>query len=206
MTDVELEATPDEALLARIAAGEAASLSVLFRRRQQNVYRFALHLTGSPAMADDVTQDVFVTVIREARRFEAGRATVSAWLCGIARNFVRRRLALDHGTASLDDVEIDIPVAATDADPLSDLTNAEAIESLRRAVLSLPLRYREVVVLCDLQETSYGDAAAVLGCPIGTVRSRLNRARALLTAKMVETQKKQDGETAARQGLARCLA
>jgi RNA polymerase sigma-70 factor (ECF subfamily) len=206
MTDVELEAAPDEALLARIAAGEAASLSVLFRRRQQNVYRFALHLTGSPAMADDVTQDVFVTVIREARRFEAGRATVSAWLCGIARNFVRRRLALDHGTASLDDVEIDIPVAATDADPLADLTNAEAIESLRRAVLSLPLRYREVVVLCDLQETSYGDAAAVLGCPIGTVRSRLNRARALLTAKMVETQKKQDGETAARQGLTRCLA
>ena len=206
MTDVELEAAPDEALLARIAAGEAASLSVLFRRRQQNVYRFALHLTGSPAMADDVTQDVFVTVIREARRFEAGRATVSAWLCGIARNFVRRRLALDHGTASLDDVEIDIPVAATDADPLSDLTNAEAIESLRRAVLSLPLRYREVVVLCDLQETSYGDAAAVLGCPIGTVRSRLNRARALLTAKMVETQKRQDGETAARHGLTRCLA
>ena len=206
MTDVELEAAPDEALLARIAAGEAASLSVLFRRRQQNVYRFALHLTGSPAMADDVTQDVFVTVIREARRFEAGRATVSAWLCGIARNFVRRRLALDHGTASLDDVEIDIPVAATDADPLSDLTNAEAIESLRRAVLSLPLRYREVVVLCDLQETSYGDAAAALGCPIGTVRSRLNRARALLTAKMVETQKRQDGETAARHGLTRCLA
>ena len=206
MTDVELEAAPDEALLARIAAGEAASLSVLFRRRQQNVYRFALHLTGSPAMADDVTQDVFVTVIREAGRFEAGRATVSAWLCGIARNFVRRRLALDHGTASLDDVEIDIPVAATDADPLADLTSAEAIESLRRAVLSLPLRYREVVVLCDLQETSYGDAAAALGCPIGTVRSRLNRARALLTAKMVETQKKQDGETAARHGLRRCLA
>ena len=206
MTDVELEAAPDEALLARIAAGEAASLSVLFRRRQQNVYRFALHLTGSPAMADDVTQDVFVTVIREAGRFEAGRATVSAWLCGIARNFVRRRLALDHGTASLDDVEIDIPVAATDADPLADLTSAEAIESLRRAVLSLPLRYREVVVLCDLQETSYGDAAAALGCPIGTVRSRLNRARALLTAKMIETQKKQDGETAARHGLRRCLA
>lgn len=206
MTDVELEAAPDEALVARIAAGEAASLSVLFRRRQQNVYRFALHLTGSPAMADDVTQDVFVTVIREARRFEAGRATVSSWLCGIARNFVRRRIALDHGTASLDDVKVDIPIVATDTDPLADLTSAEAIESLRRAVLSLPLRYREVVVLCDLQETSYGDAAAALGCPIGTVRSRLNRGRALLTAKMIETQKQQRGETVARQGLTRCLA
>ncbi len=206
MTDVELEAAPDETLLAGIAAGETVSLSVLFRRRQQNVYRFALHLTGSPALADDVTQDVFVTVIREAARFEAGRATVSAWLCGIARNFVRRRLALDRGTASLDDGEVDIPVAATNADPLEDLTSAEAIESLRRAVLSLPLRYREVVVLCDLQETSYGDAAAALGCPIGTVRSRLNRGRALLTAKMIETQKQHGAGAAARQGMTRCLA
>lgn len=206
MTDVELEAAPDETLLARIAAGETASLSVLFRRRHQNVYRFALHLTGSPALADDVTQDVFVTVIRESARFEPGRATVSAWLCGIARNFVRRRLALDHGTSSLDDGQVDIPVAATDADPLADLTSAEAIESLRRAVLSLPLRYREVVVLCDLQETSYGDAAAALGCPIGTVRSRLSRARALLTAKMIETQKQHGGAAVARQGMTRCLA
>ena len=206
MTDVELEAAPDEALIERIAAGEAVSLSVLFRRRQQNVYRFALHLTGSPALADDVTQDVFVTVIREARRFEPGRATVSAWLCGIARNFVRRRLALEHGTASLDDGEIDIPIAASNADPLADLTSAEAIESLRRAVVSLPMRYREVIVLCDLQEMSYGDAAEALGCPIGTVRSRLNRGRALLTAKMLETQRQQRGEAVTRQGMTRCLA
>ena len=157
-------------------------------------------------MADDVTQDVFVTVIREARRFEPGRATVSAWLCGIARNFVRRRLALEQGTASLDDGEIDIPVAATDTDPLGDLTSAEAVESLRRAVISLPLRYREVIVLCDLQETSYVDAAEALGCPIGTVRSRLARGRALLTAKMIETQKQQGGAMATRQGMTRCLA
>src|SRR5688500_6598804 len=175
MTDVELEAAPDEALITRIAAGEAASLSVLFRRRQQNVYRFALHLTGSPALADDVTQDVFVTVFREAGRFEPGHATVSAWLCGIARHFVRRRLAVEHGTTSLDDADGDIPVAAVDADPLADLTSAEAVDSLRQAVLPLPLRYREVIVLCDLQETSYGDAAEALGCPVGTVRSRLNR-------------------------------
>ena len=204
MTDAELEAAPDEALLARIAAGESASLSVLFRRRQQNVYRFALHLTGSPAMADDVTQDVFVTVIREAVRFEPGRAAVAAWLCGIARNFVRRRLTLEHGTASLDDEDADIPVAMTDTDPLTDLTSAEAVESLRRAVLSLPLRYREVIVLCDLQETSYVDAASALGCPVGTVRSRLSRGRALLAAKMLERQKQ--GAALGTRGLKGCLA
>ena len=93
---------PDEMLVQRIAAGDANALGLLFRRRQQNIYRFALHLTGSPALADDVTQDVFVAVIRDAHRFEPGRAAVPAWLCGIARNFVRRRLATARGAASID--------------------------------------------------------------------------------------------------------
>ena len=92
----------DEALLSRVATGDGEALAALFRRRQQNVYRFALHLTGSPSVADDVTQDVFVAVIRDAGRFEPGRATVPAWLCGIARNYVRRRLAVDRGTASIE--------------------------------------------------------------------------------------------------------
>jgi RNA polymerase sigma-70 factor (ECF subfamily) len=179
---------PDEELLARIAAGDTDAMAALFRRRQGNVYRFALHLTGSPAVADDVTQDVFIAVIRDAHRFEPGRAAVAAWLCGIARNFVRRRLTLDRAVSSLDDEEAGDAVATVSCDPLEDLTTAERIEALRRGVLSLPLRYREAVVLCDLQEMSYVDAAGALGCPVGTVRSRLSRGRALLTAKMLAEQ------------------
>jgi len=201
-----LESEDDEDLLERIAAGETDALGVLFRRRQQNVYRFALHLTGSPALADDVTQDVFVTVIRDAGRFEPGRATVPAWLCGIARNFVRRRLALDRGAASIDaDEGLEAALPAASRDPLGDLTSAEAVESLRRAVLRLPLRYREVIALCDLQEVSYIDAASALGCPVGTVRSRLNRARALLTAKM-QAEQRRERPVAGREGATRCLA
>lgn len=203
--DLERQSDSDEDLVAGIAAGERVSLSVLFRRRQPNVYRFALHLTGSPAMADDVTQDVFITVIREAARFDAERGSVVAWLCGIARNFVRRRLALDRGAASLDDEGIESVMPAVTADPLADLTSAEAIESLRRAVLSLPFRYREVVVLCDLQELPYADAAAALNCPIGTVRSRLNRGRSLLAAKMLDKRRREEGATAP-QELKRCTA
>lgn len=203
MTDDELQAAPDEFLIARIAAGERAALAALFRRRQQNVYRFALHLTGSPSTADDVTQDVFVTVIRDASRFEAGRATVSAWLCGIARNFVRRRLATERDTASLDDDEHDIVIPAVGGDTLAELTSAEAIESLRRAVLRLPLQYREVIVLCDLQEMSYADVADALGCPVGTVRSRLNRGRTLLTARMLDAQERQKARPSP--GMRRCL-
>jgi RNA polymerase sigma-70 factor (ECF subfamily) len=196
----------DETLLSRIAEGDVESLSVLFRRRQQNVYRFALHLTGSPSLADDVTQDVFVAVIRDAARFVPGRSAVPAWLCGIARNFVRRRLAIDRGAASIDaDEELEAALPASSSDPLGDLTSAEAVEALRRAVLTLPLRYREVIVLCDLQELSYVDAAAALDCPVGTIRSRLNRARTLLTSKMLAGQQRQDPMPRSA-GVARCLA
>jgi RNA polymerase sigma-70 factor (ECF subfamily) len=69
-------------------------------------------------------------------------------------------------------------------DPLAGLLRAERIENLRRAVHALPVVYREAVVLCDLEEMSYGDAAAALGCPVGTVRSRLHRARAILAVRL----------------------
>lgn len=174
----------DEALLARVASGDADALGTLFQRRQQNVFRFALHLSGSTAVADDVTQDVFIHVIRDAGKFDAVRATAVAWLCGIARNCVRQRLGATREIASIDDEGFDGPMPVVEAEPLLDLTTAEQIERLRRAILSLPLRYREAIVLCDLEEMSYQDAASILGCALGTVRSRLHRGRALLTVKM----------------------
>jgi RNA polymerase sigma-70 factor (ECF subfamily) len=197
----------DETLLRRIASGDADALSVLFRRRQQAVFRFVLHLTGSAALADDVTQDVFVAVIRDAGRFEPGRAVVPAWLCGIARNFVRRRLALEKGLTSLDaDLNLEPRLPVVTPDPIGDLTTAARVESLRRAVLSLPLRYREAVVLCDLQEMTYVDAAAALECPVGTVRSRLNRGRMLLAAKMQAEQREAARGHGPRAGITRALA
>ena len=204
MTDVELEAAPDEALLARIAAGEAAALSVLFRRRQQNVYRFALHLTGSAGAGRrcdagrvrDRHPGSAAGSSRAGRRCRPGCAGSRATSSAAGWRWIGRRPRRWTTTRST------YRLPATDADPLADLTSAEAIESLRRAVLSLPLRYREVVVLCDLQETSVRGRGCALGCPIGTVRSRLNRGRALLTAKMIETQKQQRQEKpAARQGM-----
>ena len=198
---------PDETLVARIADGDVEALGALFRRRHQNVYRFCLHLTGSTSLADDVTQDVFVTVIRDAAKFEPGRAPVPAWLCGIARNFVRRRLAIDRGSAPVDvDEGVETSLHASAPDPLDALTSAESIEALRRAVLSLPLRSREALVLCDLQEMSYVDAATALNCPVGTVRSRLHRARALLTEKMLAEQQRKRPPLRGMEGVTKCLA
>src|SRR5919108_2244180 len=96
------ESKQDADLVARTARGDADAFALLFRQRQGDVYRFALHMTASPAIADDVTQETFLAVMRDPQRFEPGRATVVAWLCGIARNHVRRRLERDRGHQSLD--------------------------------------------------------------------------------------------------------
>lgn len=183
------EQPQDTDLMMLIARGDAEAFAALFTRRQADVYRFALHMTASPSIADDVTQEVFLTVMRDAARYEAHRATVVAWLCGIARNHVRRRLERDRMLQPLDEDESDdegvVDVTRVDdGNLLDDLTRAESIEALHRAVVALPVRYREALVLCDLQELNYADAANVLGCPVGTVRSRLHRARALLAMKL----------------------
>ena len=125
--------------------------------------------------------------MREGQVFDPARGSVSAFLFGVARNHVLRRLRVEHLLAPLsDDSDDDAPFLPPSSDlcPLDDLTSAETIESVRKAVLSLPSKYREVVVLCELQDVSYGETAEILGCAIGTVRSRLHRARALLLEKL----------------------
>jgi len=187
----------DGELISRVAAGDAEAFAALFRRRQGQVYRFALHMTASPSIAEDVTQEVFLAVMRDAGRYDAARASVAAWLCGIARNHVRRRADRDRPLQPIGDGDEDESleeILTVDADALGDLTRAESIEALREAVFTLPVKYREAVVLCDLQEMSYADAASALGCAVGTVRSRLHRGRALLAVKLAASQRVESGD------------
>lgn len=177
----------DFELLRLMLAGDEEALSVLYRRRQGAVYRFALQMSGSRTIAEDVTQEVFLFLMREGRSFDPAKGSLSAFLLGVARNHVLRRWRLDQQLAPLgDELEDDASLlyAGPALCPLDDLTRAETIEAVRKAVLSLPSKYREVIVLCELQDISYGETAEILGCAIGTVRSRLHRARALLLAKL----------------------
>jgi RNA polymerase sigma-70 factor (ECF subfamily) len=191
--DQHFDLDSDEQLLARTAQGDAQAFALLFRRLHGQVYRFALHMTGMSAVADDVTQDVFMVVMRDAARYQTGRSGVVAWLCGIARNCARQRFDRDRRFQPLDPADTLDPRkneadvvgdCVLPTDPLGDLTRAEGIERVRKAVLSLPVRYREVVVLCDLQELTYAEAAEALACAVGTVRSRLHRGRLLLADKL----------------------
>lgn len=177
----------DETLIARIVCGDRDSFAALYRRRRADVYRFALHISGSRMVADDVTQDVFMAVIHDAGRYRPDLAGVVPWLLGIARNHVRRAMHLRPTVTLPDDDSETGRALAIDADPLAGLARRQHVVALRRAVLDLPVKYREAVVLCDLQELSYADAAVSLGCAIGTVRSRLHRGRALLALRLRRT-------------------
>jgi len=195
----------DSELVQAMLGGDEEAFAELYRRRQRDVYRFALHMTGIRDIAEDVTQEVFMVLMREGTSYDSARGALNWFLFGIARNLVRQRLGREHFYASLinDDQSDPVELQAV-SDPLAELSRSETIETVRKAVLSLPPRYREVVVLCELQELSYAEAAVVMDCAIGTVRSRLHRARALLIEKMRPARE----ENSATKGVktARCFA
>jgi RNA polymerase sigma-70 factor (ECF subfamily) len=168
----------DAALAARVACGDAAALTPLYQRHRGAVYRFALLWSGAAAIAADVTQDVFMHLLAHADDYDAGRGPLLPWLLGITRNFVYKRAGVDArfvaGEDEADDVEALEPAHEDAIDSRRD------IDRLRRAIAALPPHYRDVLVLVELAERSYAEAAAICGCELNTVRSRLFRARALV--------------------------
>ena len=167
----------DEQLLEQALGGNEHSFLLLYRARQAAVYRFALHMSGNPALAEDVTQEVFLALLERGNRYDSARGPLLPFLYGIARHLTLRRLQkMDMDTATGE--------WTVEEDLLDDLSRRETIDAVRRAVLSLPMVYREAVVLLDIEGASYEQAAAILDCPIGTIRSRLSRGRAMLAQKL----------------------
>ncbi|MGA8103553.1 MAG: RNA polymerase sigma factor, partial [Candidatus Acidiferrales bacterium] len=171
---IELNELPDDELLRRMIAGDQDAFASLYRRRQGGLYRFALQMTGSTATAEDVTQEAFMTLIRDPKRFDADRGSVSAFLFGIARNHIMRRMQVERAFVAMPEGHEEefatsmkkragSHPSATE-NPSEIFTRAETVDQVREAVLTLPAVYREVVVLCDLQELSYEDVAATIGC------------------------------------------
>jgi RNA polymerase sigma-70 factor, ECF subfamily len=184
-TEAALLNLTDEQLLAQALAGDEDAFTVLYRRRQGAIFRFALRMSGSLQVAEEVTQDVFMFLLQRGRNFDASRGALGAFLFGVARNYVRRALERSYSEALLNSPADDEQESlVTEDDPAARIAKGQASAALWKAVLSLPEHYREVVVLCDLQELSYADAAEALGCAIGTIRSRLHRAHDMLGKKL----------------------
>jgi len=179
----------DRKLFRQIIQGSQPAFETLYARHQGQIYRFALHMSGNPATAEEVTQEVFMVLIDSPKGYDAAKGTVAAWLYGVARNLTRRRIS---------QVRLDLPLIdeairnddsgdssfCSGSDPLAELSQSEMLDLLRKAVLTLPEPYREAVVLCELEEMSYPEAASILECAPGTVASRLHRAKAMLQTKL----------------------
>lgn len=176
--DTNLDAAEDDAtdaaLIGEMLEGGEAALISLYRRRRRDVYRFALGMGKSPSLADDVVQDVFLNVIQNAARFDPGKGTVRAWLLGCARHVVVDHLRRARRWSN--EVPEQADTQATDERVLA----GQLSDRLHAAIARLPIEFREALVLYELQGLSYEETASVLQCPVGTVRSRLYRARAML--------------------------
>ena len=185
--NISEQARDDVVLLRRAAKGDEDAFADLYRRNQAALYRFALRMTGSAWAAEEIVQDVFMTLMRNPKKYDPERGALSAFLFGIARNRVMKQLEWSPREISLDEQNENHTGAAAAIDghsPAHWAEQRERMEHVRAAVLDLPPEFREAVVLCELEELSYEEAARVLACPIGTIRSRLHRGRALLLAKL----------------------
>lgn len=166
----------DEELYRRMRGGDKAALAELYERLAPRIYRYALYTSGRRPAAEEVTQEAFLRLIGPGGRFDEDRGSLEAWLYGVARNLLRE-MSRTAGTAAEEE-----PLSSDDV--LGELIDDERTAALYEALADLPAGYREAVVLCDLEERSYAEAAALMQCPTGTVRSRLHRARLLLSAKL----------------------
>jgi len=163
---------------------EREAFADLYREHFPAIFRFALYMTGDRMRAGEITQDVFVWLVHHPDQYDPRRGELPAFLIGVARKFLHRQQRSDRRWAPLDE-------QAGAADFAADLERDQEAALLRQAITALPERYREAVVLCDLQGNSYDQAAEVLGCATGTVKSRLHRARALLACKF---QRRREGQ------------
>jgi RNA polymerase sigma factor (sigma-70 family) len=178
----------DTDLVQRAAAGDKEAFGALFERYQDLVYRFARAMLGSPDAAEDVTQEVFVVLIRELHRYRPERALLSTYLYGIARNVSRDRLRRDRRLLSFLTRGVTLSTGTEPGDPFASVATAEIGAEVRRALARIPVKHREVVVLCDLHGLSYAEVGGVLRITTAAVRARLHRGRHLLRQRLLRTQ------------------
>jgi RNA polymerase sigma-70 factor, ECF subfamily len=167
----------DDALIAKVASGNRLAMQVLYARHHTRVYRFILRLVRTNALAEDLTSDVFLTVWRQAHRYEA-RSAVTTWLLAIARYKAIAELRR-RPMASSDDGNMETSDPADD--PEVALQSKHRGEILRRCLTQLSAEHREIIDLVYYHEKSVQEAAEIVGIPGNTVKTRMFYARKKLS-------------------------
>lgn len=191
-------AAADEELLERVRQYDESALLELYDRYQSSIYRFAFAMSGDASLAADITQDVFLMMLERRglfgwlfSRFDARKGSLEGYLLGVARRLTRKVTAKQSRWLPIDTV-LDTGAPAGFGD---EIESRFMVGQLRAAIALLPVKYREAIVLCCLQEKSYEETAAILGCSMGTVASRLSRGRKLLLERLavIEPERKPIG-------------
>jgi RNA polymerase sigma-70 factor (ECF subfamily) len=175
----------DTECMARLAAGDANALRPLYEKHGRALLRFSAAMCRSRQLAEDLVHDTFVALLREPCSFDPTLGSVYGYLCGVLRHRVSRHYRQQKRWVALDTEDESAEPQAPAHNPADEIARSEETAAFRRAMLELPLQHREVIALCDLEELPYATVATILQVPIGTVRSRLHRARALLTIRLV---------------------
>jgi RNA polymerase sigma-70 factor (ECF subfamily) len=189
-SSTSLDDAGDADLVRHAMVGGRDAFAEIYRRYHTVIYRFARMMSGSPAVAEDVTQETFTTLLRDLQRYAPDRAALSTYLYGVARNLTRSRLRRERRFVHLEVKEEDEPASV--ADPSTVFEQSQQRQRLRQIIAELPSRYREVVVLCAIHGLSYAEVAAILGTPVGTVRSRLSRARRAIANRLRDLEENTD--------------
>ena len=178
-----MEPRPDENdLLERACSGELASFNNLVEHYQTAVFNLCLRMMRSPQSAEDATQEAFISAFRSLRSFRGG--SFRSWLYRIAGNACYDELRRQKSRPSLHledesgNPRLDPPSADAPLDEQAQ--QGELRRALQSALASLPEDQRFAIVLCDIQDMDYAEIAVVMNCSLGTVKSRINRARGKL--------------------------
>ena len=176
----------DSEYMTRLASGDASALRHLYERHGRALLRFSAAMCRSRQVAEDLVHDTFVALLREPFSFDPALGPVNGYLCGVLRHRVSRHYRQQKRWVTLDGSdEANEPMAPQESSsPADEIARSEITAAFRRAMLELPLQHREIIALCDLEELPYATVATILQVPVGTVRSRLHRARALLSIRL----------------------
>ena len=184
----------------RCMDGDSGAWAELVRTHHRRVYGLCYRFTGSPADAEDLTQDVFLKVYSNLASFDTGRGSLQVWITTMTRNLLvdnfrrtrnqRATGSLDEGWESAEELKPVDRLTAGGPSPLESAASKELAKMVQNALARVSVELREAVILRDLQDLDYKEIAQVLGIPEGTVKSRISRGRAEL-ARLLERNKRE---------------
>ena len=177
------ERTKDEILLARAGAGDSAAFIQLYESHRAAIFRFSYRLAGSVELAEDITHDCFLSLIRRPQGFQGGQASLRTYLLAAARNLWLKQLRSAGREWAMDELD-DQQFVSFERAPLRRLLDDELSAKVQEAVAALPPLQREALVLFEYEGLPLSEIASISGTDVGAVKSRLHRARQRLRSSL----------------------